>query len=95
METDPAVPVGSHPHGVKRRGDPYEFEEDVTGSNCNMDGFKRGQTGIKEENKEVKKITTENLFTSEGLQPSYKDLEQIFDNSDYTSSDEAVSCNFF
>lgn len=91
MEFDAAVSVGSHPHGVKRPGDPYEFEEDGTGSNCNMDGFKRGQTGIKEENKEVKKITTENLFTSEGLQPSYKDLEQIFDNSDYTSSDEAVS----
>ncbi|XP_018561806.1 mediator of RNA polymerase II transcription subunit 13 isoform X2 [Anoplophora glabripennis] len=89
METDAASSVGSHPHGVKRPGDPYEFEEDGGGSNCNMDGFKRGQTGIKEENKEVKKAT-ENLFTSEGLQPSYKDLEQIFDNSDYTSSDEAV-----
>jgi len=31
------------------------------------------------------------LFTNEGLQPSYKDLDQIFDNSDDTSSDETVS----
>lgn len=31
-----------------------------------------------------------NLFTSDGLQPSYKDLEQIFDNSDDTSGDETV-----
>jgi hypothetical protein len=31
------------------------------------------------------------LFTNEGLQASYKDLDQIFDNSDDTSSDETVS----
>lgn len=31
-----------------------------------------------------------NLFTSKGLQVSYRDLEQNFDNSDDTSSDEAV-----
>jgi hypothetical protein len=31
-----------------------------------------------------------NLFTNEGLQPSYKDLDQIFDNSD---GDELVSGN--
>lgn len=30
-----------------------------------------------------------NLFTNEGLQPSFRDLDQIFDNSD-TSSDETV-----
>ncbi|CAH1098511.1 unnamed protein product [Psylliodes chrysocephalus] len=81
METDPPT-TNSHPHGVKRPGDPYEFEEDGGGANCNLDGFKRGQACVKEENKEVKKITTDNLFTSEGLQPSYKDLDQIFDNSD-------------
>ncbi|KAJ8926638.1 hypothetical protein NQ314_020972 [Rhamnusium bicolor] len=90
MDTDPTAATGPHPHGVKRPGDPYEFEEDGGGSNCNMDGFKRGQAGVKEENKEIKKNTTDNLFTSEGLQPSYKDLDQIFDNSDYTSSDEAM-----
>lgn len=60
-----------------------------------MNGFKRGQVPVKEENKDVKKIVTENLFTSEGLQPSYKDLDQIFDNPDYTSSDEAVSYNLY
>ncbi|XP_056640705.1 mediator of RNA polymerase II transcription subunit 13-like isoform X1 [Diorhabda sublineata] len=95
VETDTALTTNSVPHGVKRPGDPYEFEEDGSGTNCNIDGFKRGQAvvvgGVKEENKEVKKITTtDNLFTSEGLQPSYKDLDQIFDNSDYTSSDEAM-----
>lgn len=30
------------------------------------------------------------LFTSQGLQASYSDLDQIFDNSDDTSSDETV-----
>lgn len=92
MESD-SVPVSQSPkpHGVKRPGDPYEFEEDGGGSACNMDGFKRGPGGVKEEPKDVKKGTTGNLFTSEGLQPSMKDLDQIFDNSDDTSGDEAVS----
>ena len=36
------------------------------------------------------KCLSGSLFTSEGLQASYRDLEQIFDNSD-TSSDETVS----
>lgn len=87
IEAENQIPDGL-PHGVKRPGDPYEFEEEGGGSNCNMDGFKRGQA-VKDENK-VKNSTSDNLFTSEGLQPSYKDLDQIFDNSDYTSSDEAV-----
>ncbi|XP_049817024.1 mediator of RNA polymerase II transcription subunit 13 isoform X3 [Aethina tumida] len=78
-----------HPHGVKRPGDPYEFDEEGGGPNCNMDGFKRGQVPIKEEPKD-KKGAAENLFTSEGIQPSIKDLDQIFDNSDDTSSDEAM-----
>jgi hypothetical protein len=30
------------------------------------------------------------LYTSQGLQASYSDLDQIFDNSDDTSSDETV-----
>ncbi|XP_055701532.1 mediator of RNA polymerase II transcription subunit 13 isoform X2 [Phlebotomus papatasi] len=42
--------------------------------------------------KEVKCLT-ENLFTSEGLQASYKDLDQIFDSSDETSNDEAIPVN--
>jgi mediator of RNA polymerase II transcription subunit 13 len=78
------------PHGIKRPGDPYEFDEEGAGSACTIDGFKRGQAGVKEDPKDSKKIITGNLFTSEGLQPSYKDLDQIFDNSDDTSSDEAM-----
>lgn len=81
------VPV---PNPNKRPGDPYEFEEEGGGANT-IDGFKRGVPNIKEETKEnVKKVGVGNLFTSEGLQPSYKDLDQIFDNSDDTSSDEAL-----
>nr|CAD7425183.1 unnamed protein product [Timema monikensis] len=34
--------------------------------------------------------TSGNLFTNEGLQASYKDLDQIFDNSDDTSNDETL-----
>lgn len=91
MESDTTPVVQSPlPHGVKRPGDPYEFDEEGAANTCNMDGFKRGPGGVKEEPKDSKKNTTGNLFTSEGLQPSFKDLDQIFDNSD-TSSDEAVS----
>ncbi|XP_066998213.1 mediator of RNA polymerase II transcription subunit 13 isoform X2 [Anabrus simplex] len=36
------------------------------------------------------KLSSGNLFTSEGLQVSYRDLDQIFDNSDDTSSDETL-----
>ncbi|CAH0563743.1 unnamed protein product, partial [Brassicogethes aeneus] len=89
MEADSMASL-AHPHGVKRPGDPYEFEEEGGGANCNMDGFKRGQQPVKEEPPKDKKINAENLLTSEGLQPSYKDLDQIFDNSDDTSSDEAM-----
>ncbi|XP_063216486.1 mediator of RNA polymerase II transcription subunit 13 isoform X2 [Bacillus rossius redtenbacheri] len=39
----------------------------------------------------IPKATSGNLFTNEGLQASYKDLDQIFDNSDDTSSDETVA----
>lgn len=38
-----------------------------------------------------KNSNTENLFTSEGLQPSYADLNKIFDNSDDNSNDDHVS----
>lgn len=73
---------------MKRPGDPYEFDEEGNQNNHNMDGFKRG-VPIKEEAKD-KKCGVGNLFTSEGLQPSYKDLDQIFENSDDTSSDEVL-----
>lgn len=95
MEMDtPPVSQSPVPHGVKRPGDPYEFEEEGGGNACIMDGFKRGPGSIKEESNDVKKITTPNLFTSESLQPSLKDLDEIFDNSDDTSSDEAVGILF-
>lgn len=35
--------------------------------------------------------TTDNLFTSAGLEPSYADLNKIFDNSDDNSNDDHVS----
>ncbi|XP_044731039.1 mediator of RNA polymerase II transcription subunit 13 isoform X2 [Chrysoperla carnea] len=76
--------------GQKRPGDPYDFDdhENVTGAS-HIDGFKRGPLAVvKEENKDGKPNV--DLFTAEGLQPSYKDLEQIFDNSDDTSSDDAL-----
>lgn len=38
--------------------------------------------------------TAENLFTSEGLQPSYADLNKIFDNSDDNSNDVRVFQSF-
>lgn len=37
-----------------------------------------------------KNSNNDNLFTSEGLQPSYADLNKIFDNSDDNSNDEHV-----
>lgn len=37
-----------------------------------------------------KNPTSENLYTSEGLQPSYADLNKIFDNSDDNSNDDHV-----
>lgn len=40
---------------------------------------------------ESEKLSSDNLFTSEGLQPSYADLNKIFDNSDDNSNDDHVS----
>lgn len=37
------------------------------------------------------KLQSGNLFTKEGIEASFNDLDQIFENSDDTSSDEAVS----
>ncbi|PSN30681.1 hypothetical protein C0J52_20854 [Blattella germanica] len=89
-----------HPN---KRSDPYEFEDDMT--TPAMEGFKRTNS-VKEEDRKgapgnaigpfdpvtpngpTNKPTS--LFTNEGLQASYKDLDQIFDNSDDTSSDETL-----
>lgn len=51
-------------------------------------------SGMKENKNEIEsdKISTDNLFTSEGLQPSYADLNKIFDNSDDNSNDDHVRC---
>ena len=64
------------------RSDPYEFDATREENGTGVDGIKRQRDDPK----------PSSLFTSEGLQASYKDLDQIFDNSDPdTSSDETVS----
>lgn len=64
------------------RPDPYEFDATGEENGTGVDGLKRQRDDPK----------PSSLFTSEGLQASYKDLDQIFDNSDPdTSSDETVS----
>ncbi|KAK6638178.1 hypothetical protein RUM44_008606 [Polyplax serrata] len=66
-----------------KRSDPYEFDDDMAGANDEDRKFGDGANG-------TSKCTSGNLFTSEGLTASYRDLDQIFDNSDDTSSDEPV-----
>ncbi|KAJ8687131.1 hypothetical protein QAD02_022925, partial [Eretmocerus hayati] len=76
IKQEPGLASGEYLSG---RPDPYEF--DVTGeeNGAGVDGLKRQRDESK----------PSSLFTSEGLQASYKDLDQIFDNSDPdTSSDE-------
>lgn len=67
---------------IGRRTDPYEFDATGEENGTNVDGLRRQRDDPSKPG---------SLFTSEGLQPSYKDLDQIFDNSDAdTSSDETV-----
>lgn len=63
-------------------------EEQKTNNNAN------NANCMKENKSEIDndKISTDSLFTSEGLQPSYADLNKIFDNSDDNSNDDHVSC---
>ncbi|KAK9512984.1 hypothetical protein O3M35_001282 [Rhynocoris fuscipes] len=77
-------------------GDPYEFDEEGM-SNVRMDTYKRTAANIKEEdNKSLVNGTANtgkmgtNLFTSEGLQVSYNDLDQIFDQCEDNSGDETL-----
>ncbi|KAG8036149.1 hypothetical protein G9C98_004729 [Cotesia typhae] len=73
--------------GERNRNDPYEF--DVAGDDDNGSGDHGvvGADGLRRPRDEPP--NSGSLFTSEGLQVSYKDLDQIFDNSDPdTSSDE-------
>ncbi|XP_022903442.1 mediator of RNA polymerase II transcription subunit 13 isoform X2 [Onthophagus taurus] len=85
METETTILPG---HGIKRPGDPYDFEEEGPNSDCHLDSFKRTGITIKEEPKDVKKDLR--LLTNEDLQPSFRDLDEIFEHSDDTSSDEAL-----
>lgn len=72
---------------IGRRTDPYEFDATGEENGTNVDGLRRQRDDPSKPG---------SLFTSEGLQPSYKDLDQIFDNSDPdTSSDETVSSNLY
>ncbi|KAG7209053.1 hypothetical protein KM043_015211 [Ampulex compressa] len=65
---------------IGRRTDPYEFDATGEENGTSVDGLRRQRDDPSKPG---------SLYTSEGLQPSYKDLEQIFDNSDPdTSSDE-------
>ncbi|CRK97337.1 CLUMA_CG010730, isoform A [Clunio marinus] len=59
----------------------------VNGGNC-VGG---GSGGV--DNDPDKNSNSENLFTSEGLQPSYADLNKIFDNSDDNSNDDHLVDN--
>jgi mediator of RNA polymerase II transcription subunit 13 len=63
-------------------------EEQKTNNNAN------NASCVKENKSEIDndKMSTDSLFTSEGLQPSYADLNKIFDNSDDNSNDDHVSC---
>lgn len=77
---------------------------EASGSNQGQDGGvksewkgddSKGAGGGKEnraENDADKNSQSENLFTSEGLAPSFDDLNKIFDNSDDNSNDDHVSC---
>lgn len=60
--------------------------EEAKTPNSNVGGSKECKT-----ESESEKLSTESLFTSEGLQPSYADLNKIFDNSDDNSNDDHVS----
>lgn len=85
--------------GPRGPGDPYDFnEEGMSGMHINT--FKR--VPIKEEEKGMVngtgpspssqgKMASGNLFTSEGLQVTYNDLDQIFNHSDDNSGDETLN----
>lgn len=70
--------------------------EDSKGSaSCSRVGSGNMIKEIKSES-ESEKMTTEHIFpTEEGLQPSYADLNKIFDNSDDNSNDDHVSLILF
>ena len=82
-----------HPCSIKRPDDPYDFEDDL-GSSATLETYKRKDGLEKEEAKSPSseqstqdphspcqpKKPSGNLFTTAGLQPSYADLEAMFDS---------------
>lgn len=77
IKQEPNATVGDC---IGRRTDPYEFDATGEENGTGVDGLRRQRDDPTKPG---------SLFTSEGLQASYKDLDQIFDNSDPdTSSDE-------
>ncbi|CAD6241077.1 GSCOCG00009111001-RA-CDS [Cotesia congregata] len=87
IKQEPGVMMGDCTGSERNRNDPYEF--DVAGDDDNGSGDHGvvGADGLRRPRDEPP--NSGSLFTSEGLQVSYKDLDQIFDNSDPdTSSDE-------
>lgn len=74
----------STPNLVQNFGDGVRGDD--AKNNSNNGGKQRS------ESEADKNSTSENLYTSEGLQPSYADLNKIFDNSDDNSNDDHVRC---
>ncbi|BES95592.1 Mediator of RNA polymerase II transcription subunit [Nesidiocoris tenuis] len=80
---------GGIPFTPRKIGDPYEFDED------GLD-FKRGFTIKQEDDKNLVnggvapiKSSNGNLFTKEGIEVSFQDIDQMF-QSDENSGDEAL-----
>jgi hypothetical protein len=66
------------------------FNDGVNSEMWKGDESKNPNGGKENRKSESDDKTAENLFTSEGLQPSYADLNKIFDNSDDNSNDVSV-----
>lgn len=93
-----------HPCSIKRPDDPYDFEDDL-GSGATLETYKRKDGLDKEEAKTPSseqstqdphspcqpKKTPGNLYTTAGLQPSFADLEDMFD-SDSPVDDVRIHC---
>jgi mediator of RNA polymerase II transcription subunit 13 len=74
-------------HNASQLGDDVKREMGkYDESRTNANGGKENRSDSEAD----KNSNSENLFTSEGLQPSYADLNKIFDNSDDNSNDDHV-----
>lgn len=75
--------IGQHHNDSNSSSQMQKFNDELWKNDEN-----KNPSGGKESRKsESDDKTAENLFTSEGLQPSYADLNKIFDNSDDNSND--------